>query len=109
MNKSNNSPEHFLKRIERIYVDLDSAKSSHMAEAKNLRNDIKEIYTEARDAGLDVPALKGLVKYRRLERKQQAIPDAFQDDAATLATYKDLVEQLGDLGRAAAERAGALV
>jgi uncharacterized protein (UPF0335 family) len=106
---SNSNPEHFLKRIERIYVDLDSAKSSHMAEAKNLRNDIKEVYTEARDAGIDVPSLKGLVKYRRLERKQLAIPDAFRDDAASLASYQTLIEQLGDLGRAAAERAGALV
>jgi uncharacterized protein (UPF0335 family) len=96
--------EAYLQRIENLLDEAESAKGKYMAECKERREDIKEIYTEAKENGVAVKALKGLVKYRQLEKKQNAISDGLDIDEA--AAYQQLVDALGELGAAAAQRAG---
>ena len=96
--------EPFLKRIETLMAEGETAKSVYMSECKERRGDIKEIYTEAGDAGVSKKALRGLVKYRELERKQNKIGDGLDIDEQ--AAYATLVEALGALGAAAARAAG---
>lgn len=96
--------ESFLKRIETLNAEAETAKSEYMNECKARRQDLKEIYTEAKDAGVPPKALKGLVKKRELERKAAAIPHGLDIDEA--AAYETLVLALGDLGKAAAKAAG---
>jgi uncharacterized protein (UPF0335 family) len=96
--------EAFLKRIETLNAENDSAKATYMAECKERREDIKQVYTEAKDAGVPTKALKGLVKRRQLMRKADAIPDGLDIDEQS--AYSQLVEALGELGMAAARAAG---
>jgi uncharacterized protein (UPF0335 family) len=98
------SAEHFLQRIENLYGDIDEIREKYQAECKEIRDDIQGLYREAKDEGHEPKALKGLVKYRMLGRKQDKIAETF--DANERAAYDDLVDRLGDLGRAAAEAAG---
>lgn len=98
--------EAYLGRIEHIFEDLDRLRADYKHECKARREDIRDLYMEARSQGVEVKALKGLVKFRMLARKQQHISDAF--DEIEQAAYEDLIDRLGDLGRAAAERAGVL-
>jgi uncharacterized protein (UPF0335 family) len=94
----------YLKRIENKLDDLDSKRGAYMAACKVVREDIKEIYGEAKDHGVPVKALKGLVEYRTLERKQAKIGDGLDIDEG--AAYEQLVDALGPLGIAAARAAG---
>lgn len=94
----------FLDRIENLFRDLESERGTYMAKCKEVRSDIAEVYTEAKDAGVPVKSLRSLVRYRELERKQQAIGDGLDIDES--AAYSQLVDALGDLGRAAAKAAG---
>lgn len=103
-NSMEGKAEGFLKRIESLLSDMDSAKGTYMAECKERREDIKSVYTEAKDAGVPVKALRGIVKARELDKKIKAIDDGFDIDEK--AAYETLVDALGDLGRAAAEKAG---
>lgn len=94
----------YLKRIETLLAEGETAKATYMNECKSRREDVKAIYTEAKDNGIPVKALRGLVKYRELERKQDAIADGLDIDEAS--TYETLIEALGPLGEAAAKAAG---
>ena len=66
-----------------------------MAECKVFRSDIKEIVAEAKDAGVSKRALKGIVKYREMERRQAALADGMEPDDAD--AFETLVAALGDL------------
>jgi uncharacterized protein (UPF0335 family) len=103
-NSMEGKAEAFLKRIETLNAENDSAKATYMAECKERREDIKQVYTEAKDAGVPSKALKGLVKRRQLMRKADAIPDGLDIDEQS--AYSQLVETLGELGMAAARAAG---
>lgn len=96
--------EPFLKRIETLLNDLDSLRGKHMAKCKAVREDIKEICVEAKDKDIPTKALKGLVKHRQLTKKQRAIAEGLDIDEA--AVFEALIEGLGELGMAAAKRAG---
>jgi len=95
----------FLTRIEKLHADLESERGSYMATCRTLRDDIKSIYGEAKNAGVPVRSLKGLVRWRKLERDQASIA-ADMDDSDESAAYARLVETLGPLGIAAATAAG---
>lgn len=97
-------PKAFLQRIENLIGDIETMRGEYMERVKEVREDIKLVYEEARDQGIEVKALKGLVKYRALERKQDEIADGL--DLSEKAAYDNLIMTLGELGRAAAERAG---
>jgi len=94
----------FVERIENLMAEGQTAKSVYMSECKARRADIKEIYTEAKDKSIPIKALKGLIKYRDLERKQNKIGDGLDIDEQS--AYQNLVEALGPLGAAAAKAAG---
>jgi len=96
--------EGFRDRIESVLREIDHAKGVYMAEAKERREDIRSIYAESKDAGVNVKALRGLIKSREMQRKIDAIPDGFDEEEA--AEFEHLVEALGDLGRAAAKAKG---
>src|SRR4029079_14076745 len=94
--------EAYLARIETLLADIDSERGLYMAHCKEFREDISEIYVEAKDNGVPVKALKGIVKYRQLKKKQDAIAATFDIDEA--AAYETIREALGPLGAAAADR-----
>src|SRR5262249_41420070 len=75
--------EPFMHRVEALKRDLDSERGTYMAKCKALREDIKEVYSEAKEAGVPVRALKGVIKHRELARKQKAIADAMDEDEAS--------------------------
>ena len=100
--------EPFLARIENLNSNLASLQGKYMSDCKVVRDDIKEVYAEAKEAGVPSRALKGLAKYRKLERDQDKIGDGFDLDEQS--AYESLVGALGDfadtaLGKAAAEKA----
>jgi len=94
----------FLTRIENLHADLDSKRGTYMAECRVVREDIKEVYGEAKSAGVAVKALKGLVRWRKLERDQAKIGDGLDIDESSV--YARLVETLGPLGMGAASAHG---
>ena len=104
-NSISEKAEPFLIRIENLHGDLESLRSRYMKDCKAVREDIKAVYVEGKDDGIPVKSLKGLVKWRELERKQEAIA-AGLDDIDEAAIYSHLVESLGPLGQAAARSAG---
>jgi uncharacterized protein (UPF0335 family) len=85
----------FLERIESINGDLESEKAAYMNKAKALREDIKTVVDEAKEEGVPKKALKGLVKYRQLERQQSKIGSGM--DIADQGTFESLVAALGQL------------
>ncbi len=98
----------FLKRIEAVMAAMDSRKGEYMSECKSDRQDIKDIIAEAKAGGLSAKALKGLVRYRELEKKQKALSDGLDID--DVSSFEELVEALGDyagtpLGEAAVRKA----
>lgn len=100
--------EPYLRRIENVMAGMESRKGKYMSECKSDREDIKSILGEAKTAGVPTKALRGLVKYRELERKQKAIGEGLDIDE--VSTFEILVEALGDfagtpLGEAAVDAA----
>ena len=96
--------EPFLAEIERYLGELDSERGEYMAACKAIRERIKETYSEAEDADVNVVALKALVKRRKLEEKIGKLKTDL--DMADLADYQLLVDAFGALGEASARRAG---
>jgi len=94
----------FIEKIEEVDREIESLTGQHMAACKRKRQEKKEIYQTAKDAGLQTRPLKGIVKQRKLQRKIDQIPLDF--DIEESAVYKELAETLGPLGAAAAARAG---
>lgn len=86
----------FVERIENLNKDLEKLKADYMNECKVVRGDIKEVVTEAKDKGVTSKALKGIVKYRALERKKNAIGDGLDIDEQS--QFETLVAALGQLG-----------
>lgn len=87
----------YLQRIEALNADLETERGTYMQRARSLRDDIKEVISEAKEKdSVPVKALKGLVRYRELEKKQKAIGDGLDIDEAS--TFEQLLEALGDFG-----------
>lgn len=103
-NSMEGKAEAYLDRIETLLTEMESAKGTYMAECKERREDIREIYKEAKDAGVPVKALRGLVKARDLGKKLEAITDGLDGDEQ--AAYETLCTALGPLGQAAARARG---
>lgn len=103
-NSMEGKAEGFLKRIEAVHAELESERGKYMAACRPLREDIKDLYVEAKDAGVPAKALRALVKHRQLEKQQHGLSEGLDIDEQ--ATFETLVEALGPLGRAAAKAAG---
>lgn len=86
----------FVERIENLNKDLDKLRANYMNECKQVREDIKLVVGEAADKGVAKKALKGIVKYRALERKKNAIADGIA--IADQSQFETLVAALGQLG-----------
>ncbi len=88
---SNEQLKSIIERIERLEEEKAATAS-----------DIKDVYTEAKSNGFDVPALRALVKLR----KQDA--DKRKEREAILETYMHALGMLSDtpLGQAALKREG---
>ena len=61
----------FVERIERIENDIAS-----------LKDDEKQIYSEAKSAGYDIKALKQIIKIRKAD------PDKLEQEEAIVENYK---------------------
>ncbi len=83
----------FLERIERLAEEGESAKGTYMAECKERREDIKQIYIEAKDAGIATRALRAVVKGRGLQKKIDALDAGLDIDEAS--QFRHLAEALG--------------
>ena len=70
------------------------------AERKALAEDVKDIYTEAKSAGFNVPTIRAIVKHRAEDAAKR------EEREALLETYLAALGQLGDtpLGKAALGR-----
>jgi uncharacterized protein (UPF0335 family) len=87
-----------LKSIVERFERLEESKAE-------IAGDIKELCTEAKSAGYDVPALRQLVKEKREDKAKR---DKRAEREAILDTYRAALGQLSDtpLGAAALERVG---
>jgi hypothetical protein len=95
----------FLKRVEDFNEQLESLRGSYMQSCKAVRDQVKEVYVEAKENGVAPRPLKGLVKHRQLTRKQEKIVASMRDDD-DVAVFQQLIDTLGPLGAAAARRRG---
>jgi uncharacterized protein (UPF0335 family) len=80
--------ETYLRQIEEIDDDLDFEKGEYTTRCRVLRSIRKEVYGEAKRAGIAVAPLKAIVKRRKLERRIDALPSEFEIDEA--AQYEAL-------------------
>ncbi len=78
----------FVARIENLMADRETERGESMARCRRIADDIKEVFAEAKGSGLNVKALKGHVKKRKLEAKIAAIPAEFDIDEQ--AQYDEL-------------------
>jgi hypothetical protein len=94
----------FISEIEGFHTNLAELHAQYMARCKGVRADIKSTLTAAKDAGINMRALKAIIKRRALEKKIYKIPADFDEDETTI--YEQLVDAFGALGEAAARAAG---
>ena len=86
--------ERLLRDIDAADAQLASLKGEYMANCKEPRNDIAEVFKQAKDKGLPTRAFRALVKNRRLDRKMAANVDRLEADDQ--ANYDALVAGLGE-------------
>lgn len=93
MNIGNNAKQQLLSIVERI-EDREAGK-------KQLADDIRELYAEAKGNGFDVKALRTIVRMRREDTQKRL------EREAIVETYMHALGMLADLplGQAAIERA----
>src|SRR6202030_3317563 len=82
-------------RIEGVVEDLLSERGSYMSKCRSMREDIANIYDEAKARGIPTKPLKKAVKARELTRKIEALRVDF--DLIERETYDQIRHALGDL------------
>lgn len=85
-----------VERIEGVFVDLDSERGSYMKKCQSLREDISNLYDEAKARGIPPKPLKKAVKARELNRKIEALR-ADLEDMVDQESYDQIRQCLGDL------------
>lgn len=100
----------FVDRVENLNADIGKLKSAFLLDCKALHADIKEVMTEAKNAGIPKKALRNVVKKRKLERDIEEIREDL--DGEDQDSYDQLVIALDKyadtpLGAAAMEQAAA--
>lgn len=63
----------FVSRVENLNSDIGKLKSAFLLECKAIHADIKEVMTEAKNAGIPKKSLRNVVKKRKLERDIEGI------------------------------------
>jgi uncharacterized protein (UPF0335 family) len=83
----------FVERIESLSLEKQA-----------IADDVKEVYSEAKAKGYDLPTIRNIIKLRKMEVEKRR---AFLD---LLDRYQHALGMLGDtpLGRAASERAAGM-
>jgi uncharacterized protein (UPF0335 family) len=97
----------YVARIEECKGEIERKHMAYMGEIKEIRSDIADIFTEAKDNGLPRKALKLVIKTREKQAELEAIREDLEGDE--LDQYDLLRHALGDLadtdiGQAALER-----
>lgn len=64
-----------------------------MARCRQISDSIKEVFGEAKESGIEVKALKALVKRRVLETQIEALPSEFDEEET--AQFEALVDAFG--------------
>ena len=64
----------FIARIERLNEEME-----------NIRNDVKDVLTEAKMAGFDVAIIRQILRLKKMDEEKR------QDQDALLETYRDAV------------------
>lgn len=82
-------------RIENLYDELDTEHSAYMLRCQRIRGDMKQVYDEAKDAGIPKKALKSVIKTRQLQAKLEAIREDLEADVQD--DYDTIRHALGDL------------
>jgi uncharacterized protein (UPF0335 family) len=100
----------YINRVENVKRDIASKTGSFMKEIRDLRDDIKDILTEAKENGVPVKPLKAELKLRDLDREKEKIVENLEEDDAE--TLEQIRFALGDyaslpLGEAVMEKAAA--
>ena len=96
--------ESWVEKIEAINADIATITSNAMLACKGKRRQIRDALKAAKDDGVEVDVLKGIVEHRKLDAKIQKI--AIDFDVEERRQYLEISETLGLLGQAAAARAG---
>lgn len=94
----------YVRRIENVLEEMDSEKSKYMSACKEFREDIAEIYAEAKNNGTSKAALRAVIKTRSLERKLEDVRKHLDlDEQDLFDRYRLALGDLADtpLGQAA--------
>jgi uncharacterized protein (UPF0335 family) len=86
--------DNYVQRIEQLHDDIATLQAENAERCQNIREDIKEVYHDARAAGLAPKPLKALIKVRELSRKAHAVRKKLDLDQR--AEFEQLVEALGE-------------
>lgn len=70
----------FVTRIENLYSDIATEKSEFMSRCKVIHGDVKEVLTEAKNAGIPKKSLKSLIKQRDLQNKIEDVRNDLEGD-----------------------------
>lgn len=89
------------ERIERLQIQIETHQEACKDLCAPLREDIAEIWKEAKGGELPEKSMRAYVKVRTAQRKALAKLDNHERDA-----YRNLRDALGPLGEAAARSAG---
>lgn len=86
----------YIRRVESLHADLQSERGTYMAACKSVREDIKQVYLDAKEQnGIPTKTLKAIVKQREYQRKAEAQKDFLDIDERS--TFEQLVEDLAGL------------
>lgn len=89
------------ERIENLQLQIEDEQDRCKEHCAPMREDIAEIWKEAKDGELPIKAMRAFVRVRAAQRKAMKPLLQHERDA-----YERLREALGPLGAAAADRAG---
>lgn len=70
----------FIEKVEALDGDLATERSEYMNRCKAIHSDKKEVFKEAKAAGVNKKALKGHVEKRKLEGKIEEIANDLEGD-----------------------------
>lgn len=98
----------FVQRVENLHSNLATEKSEFMTRCKVIHSDIKEVMTEAKNAGIPKKALKNVVKHRALLNKAEDVRNDLEGEDQD--SFDQLLHALGSfaetgLGEAALKAA----
>ncbi len=71
-------------RVLNLYEDIASHKGTYMAECKTIKEDIKQVYKDAKAEGVDTQALKAKIEIIQLEAKITAVQDNLDGDQLSI-------------------------